>query len=170
MPIFGKIGDVLKKVPNVLGDVVSGAVEIASGENPIEVVKERIGKKIKQSDELTDAEKELALAELDKELKMQTAYIKDRMSARKMYAKDNSLQKIYALGFGLAYIILTGFMLYIAWQIAVDDVHLSEFAITLVSTLFGAMSAKVNTITDFLFGSSQGSKDKTAELSKLIKQ
>ena len=34
------------------------------------------------------------------------------------------------------------------------DINLGEFEISFISTLFGAMSAKVNTIIDFFFGGS----------------
>jgi len=34
------------------------------------------------------------------------------------------------------------------------DINLGEFEISFVSTIFGAMSAKVNTVVDFFFGGS----------------
>ena len=91
------------------------------------------------------------------------AYLADRQSAREMYSKDNSLQKLFALTFLAAYILLTGFLLWIVagWMgMAEKPVSMPEWAQALVSAIWGQMSAKVGTITDFLFGSSQGSRDK----------
>jgi hypothetical protein len=34
------------------------------------------------------------------------------------------------------------------------DIELGEFEISFISTIFGAMSAKVNTVVDFFFGGS----------------
>ena len=35
-----------------------------------------------------------------------------------------------------------------------EDISLGEFEIGFISTIFGAMSAKVNTVVDFFFGGS----------------
>ena len=34
------------------------------------------------------------------------------------------------------------------------DIEMGEFEISFISTIFGAMSAKVNTVVDFFFGGS----------------
>ena len=84
--------------------------------------------------------------------------VEDRESARRMYEKDNSLQKIYALAFLGAYIFLVITLLYGAYQVTVNNVVFSQFVITLISSIFGAMTTKVGTITDFLFGGSMEKK------------
>jgi hypothetical protein len=48
--------------------------------------------------------------------------------------------------FALSYTMFKYFVLH--------DVVLSEYEIGFISTIFGAMSAKVNTIVDFFFGGS----------------
>lgn len=96
--------------------------------------------------------------------KIKIEYVKqalaDRDSARDLYSKDSSLQKIYALVFLVSYILLTGAMLYIVISISKNNIHLEEWVIAFISTVWGGMSTKVGTITDFFFGSSQSSKDK----------
>ena len=77
----------------------------------------------------------------------------DRASARELYGKDGSLQKIYAIIFLLAYIGLTAFMMY--WAFNHNDLELTDFMQVTISTIFGAMSAKVSTVTDFFFGASE---------------
>lgn len=87
---------------------------------------------------------------------------KDREGARDMYKSDSTLQKVYALVFLVSYMLLIVAMLVFLFSLARggdDGFDLPEWAIAFLSTLFGAMSAKVSTITDFLFGGS-----KTAEI------
>ena len=86
---------------------------------------------------------------------------KDRDSARDLYKTDGSLQKIYALVFLISYMLLILAMLVFMYKFVggLQNLELPEWAIAFLSTLFGAMSAKVSTITDFLFGGS-----KTAEI------
>ncbi len=86
--------------------------------------------------------------------------LKDRDSARDMFKHSSQLQKIYSITFLSAYVFLTVCMLFMVYRIAVQAVHVPDWAIGFVSTLFGAMSVKVGTITDFLFGSSFQRDDK----------
>jgi len=97
-------------------------------------------------------------------------YFEDRNSARDMYKTDNKLQKIFAMTFLVGYILLTVVMIYlvVAW-IGAKGIEIPDWAVALISTIYGAMSSKVNTITDFLFGSSQGSSDKN-EIIKAAKK
>ena len=86
---------------------------------------------------------------------------KDRDSARDLYKADGSLQKIYALVFLVSYMIMVLVMMIFIFKFAgaLDSLDLPEWAISFLSLLFGGMSTKVSTITDFLFGGS-----KTAEI------
>lgn len=87
--------------------------------------------------------------------------LRDRDSARDMYKSDSSLQKWFAAVFLGGYMLLIGGMIYYIFTISTgaDESNLPEWAVAFLSTIFGAMSAKVSTITDFLFGGS-----KTAEI------
>ena len=85
---------------------------------------------------------------------------KDRDSARDLYKSDNLLQKIYALVFLVGYMVLIVAMLFFIYKLAggSQGLDLPEWAVAFLSTLFGAMSAKVSTITDFLFGGSKSAE------------
>ena len=77
--------------------------------------------------------------------------VEDRKDARSLYKSDALIQKILAAlfttaYFGLSYVMFKYFVMH--------DVVLSEYEIGFISTVFGAMSAKVNTIVDFFFGGS----------------
>ena len=98
---------------------------------------------------LLDAEKEAFAKEVE-----------DRKSARDMYKDDAFIQKILATLFTAAYFGLS-FMMFRVF--VMGDMNLGEFEISFISTIFGAMSAKVNTVVDFFFG---GSSKKNQEQNK----
>ena len=77
--------------------------------------------------------------------------VEDRKSARDMYKDDALIQKILATLFTAAYSGLS-FMMFRFF--VTGDIEMGEFEISFVSTIFGAMSAKVNTVVDFFFGGS----------------
>ena len=77
--------------------------------------------------------------------------VEDRKSARDMYKDDAFIQKVLATLFTAAYFGLS-FMMFRFFVIG--DINMGEFEISFVSTIFGAMSAKVNTVVDFFFGGS----------------
>ena len=84
---------------------------------------------------------------------------RDRESARDMYKADSWLQKIYALVFLIGYMALTGYFLYFVHSMSGGDVELPSWANTIISSIWGGITMKMSTITDFLFGGS-----KTAEI------
>ena len=77
--------------------------------------------------------------------------VEDRKSARDMYKDDALIQKILATLFTAAYFGLS-FMMFRFF--VMKDIELGEFEISFISTIFGAMSAKVNTVVDFFLGGS----------------
>jgi len=77
--------------------------------------------------------------------------VEDRKSARDMYKDDAFIQKVLATLFTAAYFGLS-FMMFRFF--VMKDISLGEFEISFISTIFGAMSAKVNTVVDFFFGGS----------------
>ena len=111
----------------------------------------------------TDEEREQAKLELKKVLLQaeREAFekeVEDRKSARDLYKDDALIQKLLATLFTVAYFGIT----FVMFQYFVTkSLDLGEFEISFISTIFGAMSAKVNTIIDFFFGGS--SKKNNAE-------
>ena len=88
---------------------------------------------------------------LDAEKQAFAKEVEDRKSARDMYKDDAFIQKILATLFTAAYFGLS-FMMFRVFVLG--DINLGEFEISFISTIFGAMSAKVNTVVDFFFGGS----------------
>ena len=75
-----------------------------------------------------------------------------------MYKDDAIIQKILATLFTVAYFGIT----YVMFNYFVNKtIDLGEFEISFISTIFGAMSAKVNTIIDFFFGGSSNKNEQT---------
>ena len=102
----------------------------------------------KERDEAKHALKRLLL---DAEKQAFAKEVEDRKSARDMYKDDALIQKILATLFTAAYFGLS-FMMFKVF--VMKDLNLGEFEISFISTIFGAMSAKVNTVVEFFFGGS----------------
>lgn len=88
--------------------------------------------------------------------------LEDRQDARELYKKDNTLHKVYAIVFLCAYIGLTAWIIYAIIQGQFQTIN--QFESGLIGTIWGGMSAKVNTVTDFLFGSSDQNSEATKTL------
>ena len=132
-------------MPNFLGGLFGKIVENAEGilDEVITTKEEKEQIKLELKKILLEAEREAFNKEVE-----------DRKDARSLYKDDSLIQKILATIFTAAYFILS----YVMFKYFVlHDVVLSEYEIGFISTIFGAMSAKVNTIVDFFFGGS--SKD-----------
>ena len=129
-------------INNLLGGILGKVVDNAEGilDKVITTDKEREEAKLQLRKVLLDAEKEAFAKEVE-----------DRKSARDMYKDDAFIQKILATLFTVAYFGITFVMLS---YFVTKSLDLGEFEISFISTIFGAMSSKVNTIIDFFFGGS----------------
>jgi len=129
-------------IGNLIGGLFSKVVDNAEGilDKVITTDKERDEAKLALKRLLLEAEKEAFAKEVE-----------DRKSARDMYKDDAFIQKVLATLFTAAYFGLS-FMMFRFFVIG--DINMGEFEISFVSTIFGAMSAKVNTVVDFFFGGS----------------
>ena len=129
-------------IGNIVGSLFSKVVDNAEGilDKVITTDKERDEAKLALKRLLLEAEQEAFKQEVE-----------DRKSARDMYKDDAIIQKILATLFTIAYFGLS-FMMF--RYFVTGDLELGEFEISFISTIFGAMSAKVNTVVDFFFGGS----------------
>ena len=129
-------------IGNIIGGLFSKVVDNAEGilDMVITTDKERDEAKLDLKKLLLDAEKEAFAKEVE-----------DRKSARDMYKDDAIIQKVLATLFTVAYFGLS-FMMF--RYFVIGDLNMGEFEISFISTIFGAMSAKVNTVVDFFFGGS----------------
>ena len=138
-------------IGNVIGSLFSKVVNNAEGilDKVVTTDKERAEAKLAIKSLLLEAEKEAFAKEVE-----------DRKSARDMYKDDAFIQKVLATLFTAAYFGLS-FMMFKVF--VVKEINLGEVEISFISTIFGAMSAKVNTVVDFFFG---GSSKKNEQINK----
>ena len=127
---------------NLVGGILGKVVDNAEGilDKVITTDKERDAAKFEIKKLLLNAEKEAFAKEVE-----------DRKSARDLYKDDAIIQKVLATLFTVAYFGIS----FVMFQHFVGgNIDMGEFEISFISTIFGAMSAKVNTIIDFFFGGS----------------
>ena len=129
-------------IGNIIGSLFSKVVDNAEGilDKVITTDKERDEAKLALKQLLLEAEREAFAKEVE-----------DRKDARDLYKDDAIIQKVLATLFTVAYFGLS-FVMFKFFMMG--DIDLGEFEISFVSTIFGAMSAKVNTVVDFFFGGS----------------
>ena len=138
-------------INNLIGGLFGKAVENAEGilDKCITTDKERDAAKLAIKKLMLEAEKEAFAKEVE-----------DRKSARDMYKDDAIIQKVLATLFTVAYFGITFVMFN---YFVTKSIELGEFEISFISTIFGAMSAKVNTIIDFFFGGSSKKNEQSKE-------
>jgi hypothetical protein len=140
-----------KMINNLVGGLFGKIVDNAEGilDKVITTDKERDEAKLALKKLLLDAEREAFAKEVE-----------DRKSARDMYKDDAIIQKVLATLFTVAYFGITFVMFN---YFVTKSIELGEFEISFISTIFGAMSAKVNTIIDFFFGGSSKKNEQLKE-------
>ena len=138
-------------INNLVGGLFGKIVDNAEGilDKVITTDKERDEAKLALKKLLLDAEREAFAKEVE-----------DRKSARDMYKDDAIIQKVLATLFTVAYFGITFVMFN---YFVTKSIDLGEFEISFISTIFGAMSAKVNTIIDFFFGGSSKKNEQSKE-------
>ena len=138
-------------INNLIGGLFGKVVENAEGilDKVITTDKERDEAKLALKSLLLEAEREAFAKEVE-----------DRKSERDMYKDDAIIQKVLATLFTVAYFGITFVMFN---YFVTKSIELGEFEISFISTIFGAMSAKVNTIIDFFFGGSSKKNEQSKE-------
>jgi hypothetical protein len=114
----------------------------------------------KDNDKINALLYEFELSKIEFALEEQKIYLDDKADARQMYKEDNGLQKVFAITFLSCYILLTILMLYGFYQIGINEVKIQNYVVAFVTSVYTGMSMKVNTIIEFLFGSSLSSNKK----------
>jgi hypothetical protein len=103
----------------------------------------------------------------DKVQQQYETQLRDVQNARDLYKNNSALQRIFAVTFLLAYVLLIPAMIYVYIHYS-DKMNVITGAF--LGSLFTGMSLKVETICTFLFGSTESSKKKDETISELAKQ
>ena len=122
--------------------ILKGLLGKGSGQGMLKDVADVVDRWVDTKEDKREFFKELYKMEAD-----------EKANARAMYGSDSSMQKAYALTFLIAYLGLTAWLIYAIIKGSIEDVN--QFETGLIGSIWGAMSAKVNTITDFFFGASE---------------
>lgn len=125
-------------IKKLIGSLVGQATDII--DEVVTTDEERLQLKQKFEEVVQNHEKEMYALEVE-----------DRKSARNMFIDDSMIQKVLAIIFTIAYFLISYFMFKC---FVLNTLELSDYEIGFISTVFGAMSSKVNTIIDFFFGGS----------------
>ena len=148
---FGKfLSKASKSVPELLaigGEILTGDIGGA-----VDKVGDILRGKAEGNAEITKLLQEFELAKMPYKKDVFSLEVEDRQSARELFKIDSLMQKILAIVFTVAYFYICNILLNHFFNNTV--VKLEDYELGFISTLFGAMSSKVNTIIDFFFGGS----------------
>jgi Na+/glutamate symporter len=153
---MSKLKSFLGKVKDVIPEVAGAGLKLATG-NVGGAIAE-IGEVLRSKAD-KDEKAAILLKEYDKylkefELEAMELEIQDRANARELYIKDASLQKYFALTFLVTYVALTAVTLVGTYYVSLDKIEIPAYLLSFVSAIFGGITMKIGTITDFLFGGS----------------
>lgn len=156
---YGKtrLGKFIEGIGKVVPDVAQAGIKLATGD--VKGALAEVGDILKSNEQKSD-EAKAALIEFEK-YKFEFAQecfeleVRDRESAREMFkGGDNKLQKSFAVVFLVGYFVVSGLLLYGVFMAAIYKIQFDNYLVGIVTAIFTAMSTKVNTIVDFLFGGS----------------
>ncbi len=146
--------DLADKTFNGLDSLITSKEELAEQEVSLLEVKQAIEK----------ARQDYKIKMKELELDTQEAYLNDKQSARGMYQKDSSIQKILTILFTVGYFGITTFMFTLVMKMF--DMDLNDFVVSFVSSIFGAFNAIMVQIISFYFGSSKSGEDTGAAIAE----
>lgn len=167
--ILGKLKNIVGAVAPALGAVIGTANPLAG--MAIKTITNALGvnnarEAVEMLENNPDAILKLKTAEMDFETRMrelgieeQTLYVEDVQDARTLFKTNIWPQIVLSAAFIIGYF----FLMYL-FLTSLDVDGFSEWQKGIVGTLIGVLTAAVIKIVDFWFGSSAGSKDKTAKL------
>jgi hypothetical protein len=149
-----KVGATLNKIAPSIVDAVGDAFPPA---NLLKMF-------IRQSPEMTTEQKQQIEAMLPEyELELTKMMYADRANARDMYKADSDLQKLWAQVFLYGYISFTAIFIVLVYLLSTRHIDVEGWAVSLISAIWGGMTAKVSTINDFLFGGSKDGQENTKQ-------
>jgi len=162
---WGIVKFLTKKVPGLAGKVAEVAGNVILGNETTDAIKDVIT----GSTELSEADKELALAKLDADLERERLAIQDRDSARTMQNTALDQKDLFSKRFVYYFAAGTTFLSFLS----IILLYFVEIPEANKSTIYMALGAIIGTgltgIFQFFFGSSSGSKEKDSIIGQFSK-
>ena len=151
-----RFGVFLDRAKAIVPEAVEMAGELITGDvgGAIDVIGSALSKKADKDQEAFEMLNELEAKKIDFALESFKAEAEDREGARDLYKKDSVIQKVFAITFLCGYLLVTAVLLYGLFMAGVNGLTFENYVVSLVTAIFTAMSNKVATIVDFLFGGS----------------
>lgn len=148
----GKFKEFIKKAGKVVPTVLQAGGQLVSGNvmGAISTVKDSLINAAKESEEAEQLLNEFKMRENEFALEAYKLEIQDRQGARVMYSSDNWIQKALAIVFVVGYSFLSWYLL----RVLMGASEMPKLAETMITMIWTATSAKLNTIIDFFFGGS----------------
>lgn len=169
---WGIVKFLTKKAPNIAGDIIGGVADVAMGKNPIATVRDRIQGQIKDSEELSEEDKELALELFNQDLEREKLALEDRANARNLEANLANMNTRGARRALLFRYLLASFTLFagfsmvglmIFYEVPPENKSIID---TITGFLFGT---GIGTILNYYFGSSDTGETSAEDVLKLLK-
>ena len=146
----------------ILSKIV-GAIARPKTDKALDVISSGMGL-IDQMRFSAEEKAEMKFKFLDKQLEARTL-------AMTGYVKDNSLHKVFALVFLVAWLILIIVVLGgIFWWFKTGEAIIPAPVLVLITTIVNQMNNKLNTVIDFLFGGSLSTNNEYVSLNKAVEK
>jgi hypothetical protein len=151
---FGKsrLGAFISKASEFIPELAGAGIKLATGN--ISGALEDVGGILNSNKENNEKSRlllqEFKIKEMEFAKECYALEVEDREGARKVYLSDGVIQKVLAVVFTVSYFIIIKYLL----DHFFNGHKLEDYQLAFVSTIFGTMSSKVNTIIDFFFGGS----------------
>jgi len=163
-----KFRNFIDKAKKILPDIAAVGGKLATGNylGAISEVGEILTGKAEEepnNDKVNALLYEYELCKIEFGIEEEKIHQQDRANARNMYKEDNALQKVFAITFLACYIGMTILMLYGFYKVGIAEVEVANYVVAFVTSVYTGMSMKVNTIVEFLFGSSLSTKTQQNE-------
>lgn len=158
---WGVVKFLTRKLPDIGGEIVGGLADVAMGESPVKVVRDRILGEAKKRDELTPEDLELIELQLDQALDMAKLQNEESANARQTeidrykYAENVVSRNMNTI---LACTVVLGYFILVAALMVFDDVGTNNQR--LIDVAFGAIGASLMQIMNHYFGRSKREDDK----------
>ena len=126
-------------------------------DNVLAKVLDIVNKTITDKDQKLQIQQQLTTLHAETKLQELDMRLKDRQGARNLYSTTSGVQRLYAILFLCAYVVAS-FSLIAMLVFPQKMPEIPDWGVGLIGTIFGGLSTKVSTVTDFFFGSSNSNE------------
>jgi hypothetical protein len=159
---MSKFKDFINKAKKSIPDVANVVGKLATGNvgGAIAEVGEILQTKAEKDEKASELLYEFELKKVEFAIDEHELLYKDKADARAMYKEDSEIQKTFSITFLASYVVFTIIIMYGLYELGVRGVKLENYVVAIITSIYTGVSMKLNTIVEFLFGSSLNNKTK----------